>query len=939
MGSLKSLFALLFCAFALFAARPAFADQIICTSDGSGVDTCEIVQPNVLKPMTTYPTIMLHQNDQILSIEADGCVQTGGTGATWKRYLDPDARTGSSPAVRYYGTIQIPGQPVRRIVDVQRLISALPVADGPLGLGYEDDGYSDNGYYSHDSGTGGQCADVYGSNHGRATVKIVIKRGSVPFAAAGTIFGQCTPQGTNQAACHVDRPDVTQASENYPSVIFAPGDQVQVAAGGCVQTGGAGKTWKRYVDPDRNTSDPNHAYSGEIAIPGATPGLVRISSILGKTLTSTGGVLQLGYLDKGGLGDNGYWSHDDGTDGQCHGEVEAHLDLTITHAAMPASAHITFDGMEVTQAIQDMSLSVPLVAAKPTFVRVYVSGTVAGVSSINGLLRVTRNGAMVATLGPQKPLALGIASLHARREDLNGALEYQLPAIATAAGPTTLSLIDVTDAATGKPIDCHLCTATVATFVSGPPLRLRVIGVTYIDPATTATLAPADADYNMLASWLGRAYPVPSVQWTRAEVTGDFAPPFKNDINHEMTCDHVNSFVGAIRAKDISNGADARTHYFGLVASTSANFYRGCSAVPTSPQPKSVASGPAGKNAFGDTDGSYADWYGGHELGHSFGRKHPGICGETKDDPSYPYSDGFISDVAGTFEGWDMGDSRVDLDGSVITPPTVGNPIPLQIIPGHVGTEIMTYCNLPQWLSAYTYKGVLAQVTAEDQKFGPLHEKSRASDQRGMKAGDFVHVSGLVDLSAGTGSIEAVFPVTRAEAPVDALADVQLIAFDPSGQEIQRFAVDATPISDHGPDRIVALISAEIPALPTMSRIDLAVRGRTAATFKSGLTAPSAPERPRLTSLSFGLAERKIEPRVRLSWAASHALSDGDVRYIIEVQSEGLWQTVAINLSNPTTILPLREIIGRPLRITATNGLKNSASVFVPPIGATRPLH
>ena len=27
-------------------------------------------------------------------------------------------------------------------------------------LGYEDDGYGDNGYYSHDNGTGNQCLDV-----------------------------------------------------------------------------------------------------------------------------------------------------------------------------------------------------------------------------------------------------------------------------------------------------------------------------------------------------------------------------------------------------------------------------------------------------------------------------------------------------------------------------------------------------------------------------------------------------------------------------------------------------------------------------------------------------------------------------------------------------------------------------------------------------------
>ncbi len=42
-------------------------------------------------------------------------------------------------------------------------------AGGALELGYEDDGYSDNGYYSHDDGTGDQCRNV-----GNAFVHLII---------------------------------------------------------------------------------------------------------------------------------------------------------------------------------------------------------------------------------------------------------------------------------------------------------------------------------------------------------------------------------------------------------------------------------------------------------------------------------------------------------------------------------------------------------------------------------------------------------------------------------------------------------------------------------------------------------------------------------------------------------------------------------------------
>src|SRR5947209_10590917 len=71
----------------------------------------------------------------------------------------------------------------------------------------------------------------------------------------------------------IDQPIVTQALTQYPQILFHPGDTVTVDAGGCVQTGGIGPTWKRYVNPSGPDSD--HLYHGLIMIPGATFGIVR----------------------------------------------------------------------------------------------------------------------------------------------------------------------------------------------------------------------------------------------------------------------------------------------------------------------------------------------------------------------------------------------------------------------------------------------------------------------------------------------------------------------------------------------------------------------------------------------------------------------------------------------------------------------------------------
>src|SRR6266542_422611 len=126
--------------------------------------------------------------------------------------------------------------------------------------------------------------------------------------------------------CTINRPDVRHSLTPYPNVVFAPGDNVRIRASGCVQTGGVGKTWKRYVDP---RPESEHLYHGLIRIPTATPGtgLTRIKDVLGQVMVVSGAglppselILFLGYEDhEGDYGDNAYNDHDDGTEDQCKG--------------------------------------------------------------------------------------------------------------------------------------------------------------------------------------------------------------------------------------------------------------------------------------------------------------------------------------------------------------------------------------------------------------------------------------------------------------------------------------------------------------------------------------------------------------------------------------------------------------------------------------------
>jgi hypothetical protein len=131
----------------------------------------------------------------------------------------------------------------------------------------------------------------------------------------------------------VDEPDVGRRESIYPEIQFQPGDTVQIIdAGGCCQTGGAGATWKRWVNP----SGPNSGalYHGLIKVSGMA-GLTRVQDVGSQRIVVPDDVqgdlsLHLGYEDDD-YSDNGYWGHDDGTENQCAGSVNAYIELAIYH--------------------------------------------------------------------------------------------------------------------------------------------------------------------------------------------------------------------------------------------------------------------------------------------------------------------------------------------------------------------------------------------------------------------------------------------------------------------------------------------------------------------------------------------------------------------------------------------------------------------------------
>src|ERR1051326_2957489 len=146
----------------------------------------------------------------------------------------------------------------------------------------------------------------------------------------------------------INNPEVRQSITRLKQIQFKPGDKITIEAGGCVQTGGKGKTWKRYVDPIADAAD---LYHGLVGIPrpeihrftqsSKVPGLVRIQDVTGKSWTIVDSkdehegdygfsYLVLGYEDDN-YQDNGYRDFDEGTEDQCKGAGNAWVKISIEH--------------------------------------------------------------------------------------------------------------------------------------------------------------------------------------------------------------------------------------------------------------------------------------------------------------------------------------------------------------------------------------------------------------------------------------------------------------------------------------------------------------------------------------------------------------------------------------------------------------------------------
>jgi hypothetical protein len=593
----------------------------------------------------------------------------------------------------------------------------------------------------------------------------------------------------------------------------------------------------------------------------------------------------------------------------------AHPSMTAAERGPKPKAHL--DAIEVTQAVQDLAESVPLVARKGTLVRAYL-GLQSGALTVQGELRVSRKphgpwisipSAGVAQLDASRN-GTSLAQLKTRRDTLGYSLNFLIPPKLTLNGKLWLRLHKVREVGSGLPVhvDDSIGLRT-ATFKASPPLRLRVINLRYTTGSPAVTYAATASDLAHLRSWLRRAYPVPSLVFASVTVDATAAWPF--------TSGQANAQLAAIRALDMAGGGDQKTHYYGMVAD-GGGFMRGSAAgIPGTPDPATVASGPTGSNNWGwDNDGSYGDWYGGHELGHTFGRFHPGFCGESHDDASYPFPAGQLANTDDAFVGVDLGDSTLG-----ITPVA---------LPGTGWHDVMTYC-ATQWLSSYTYEGIHDRLIAEAALFP-------GAVPAGAVIGDpLVHVAGVVNLTKKTGQIDYVTPLPGPAVPSTEPADtpLEIRALDADGGT-HEYRIELKPDLCRLPDEDeTALVDAVIDVPENTTSFELLLDGERIAGFEVGADPGPAPKNLGLKTAETGTrgVEDEDDGAWTLAWddpaGAERGIADQNRSYIVQASTDGgtTWTTLAVGAKrsaidvDPSDFADAEQV---RFRVLTTNGVSYS---------------
>lgn len=318
----------------------------------------------------------------------------------------------------------------------------------------------------------------------------------------------------------------------------------------------------------------------------------------------------------------------------------------------PPNLFIT--NLEISQSVQDANNTVPLVANRPTVVRVYTAtNNGSDVPNTSVTLTATRNG---STLTPATS-GIKTASGASSRASLGSTFNVTLPA--NWLSGTVLITAKITGQAGGS------FTQSV-TFNMVPTLNVVLVPITYTHTPTGVTFPGPNTEN--ISNWMMRAYPLSNMSVT-------FNPPYAFTGNLQTGASWEQLLDEVSQLKDDEIGFYTSTIYYAYIDFDCGWFNCSTGGI--------AGIGWIGYRAavgFDHPSSEVTGQLAGHEIGHNLGRYHA-PCG-VSGDVNYPYAGASIG--------------QYGLDG-------IGGTLELISPSGYV--DMMSYCD-PVWVSDYTYKAL-----------------------------------------------------------------------------------------------------------------------------------------------------------------------------------------------------------------------------------------
>lgn len=608
---------------------------------------------------------------------------------------------------------------------------------------------------------------------------------------------------------------------------------------------------------------------------------------------------------------------------------------------------ISFGGWEVTQAIQNLANDVPLLAGKPTFVRVYAAlDSGVPIAGVQALLYGERDGAPLPG-SPLRPingnLAVASANALADRADFDGGWLFQLPTAWTQEGDAAIPLENASltlrvdldpNGYTGDTTPANNSAEGDFTFTAKAPTCINLRSVwteaRYQSPWDISVGSVIELAESVHPTVRLLAFPeynqLEEIDWCwKGPIYGPFcSTPYELDDDDSGLLTKMGVLDYFHSSPSICFQTGARTLYAGIVSAETTWSWAGLARRGKDQSLSKVPRYGSWSGNLERTDGGAMTFV--HEIGHNYDRKHID-CGNPKNpDGNYPYATDMLDDKA-----LDAPSTYFGFDSRFLKP-----------IAPDTNADYMSYCG-PRWISDYTWRAIFANTRQAGPRF-PFAAAGAESPAQDV----YILASGLITPALPGGELTSIWRYPTAEAGENLLLKWQAAAAAPwdgepyhlrvlgeNGAVLADWAVELVEVEDRAQEIYPFHVIFPEPATPveTLQLLD----GETVlASFSPDAAAPQvtivAPAGGELVTDTLTLQWTAVDPDGApwLLYTVQYSPDQGETWYALLADRPGPGQGVTESLVLDLRGEPGSEGATALLRVVASDGYHTGMATSAP---------